>query len=186
MLHFPFSLNKFGIYSRKCLENINTPHSTHAICIYLYEDTVNVFQLHTKNVKYIVCVCGNANVENDRHQIDTRHVNWPFDWGCREIISEWVNSIPLEYVVFQLDDDILFMLNENCTVFHLMKLFKIIATREHHSIRFCQVSLSFSVACVLSFISCWFIHSLGCSFVRLFVCSSIAFTFQIEAVRHTN
>lgn len=37
----------------------------------------------------------------------------------------WLSSsTALEYVVFQLDDDIVFKLNENCTVFNLMKLFK--------------------------------------------------------------
>lgn len=73
------------------------------------------------------------------------------------------------------------MLNENCTVFPFNEI-----VQNHCKSRSITVSVFIqisAVACVLSFILLWFIHSVARS-VRL--CSSIAFTFQIEAVRHTN
>lgn len=84
------------------------------------------------------------------------------------------SSNALQYVVFQLDDDIVFKLNENCTVFYLMKLFPKNQFNSCHSGHF--------ISLALPFLHRLFIHLFVRSFIRSFV-ATIAFTFQIEVLR---
>lgn len=90
---------------------------------------------------------------------------------CTEREEEHSNA--LKYVVFQLDDDIAFKLNENCTIFYLMKLLKNHFQLSYHS--FTLIALTASVLFHL------FIHLFVCSFV-----STLHLHFELKVVRYTN
>lgn len=102
----------------------------------------------------------NVERQNDRHRNDTTAVaNWAFYSVC-EREGRVSSSNALQYVVFQLDDDIVFKLNENCTVFYLMKLFRKISST--------RAIPGFYLACsIIVAIASSFIYSFVRSFVHL-------------------